>query len=881
MMRSLRIACALLPGAVLAPLAACGQEGAGSPALASASALYRTGKYADAIEAAQQRLAADSGDAVAAVTLLRALVDVGRVDEAVQVGARLSARAALAPRVGLPGGYALKARGRLAEAERAFQSAFQGPDSLLARYEVALLAFERGEHAAAEQQFDRFIDIYNAHRATLTGSDLRAVAMACRMLGRNDPQLFKDALRAFDEANARDTLELEGLVQLGEMFLDKFNGQDAQQAIDAVLAVNPNHPRALLAKAELMAFDGRGNGAELVARSLAVNGQSPEARARAAMQLIDVERYADASDEARKGLVVDSTAPAPLIVLAAARYLAGDRAGHQAALERAHGRLVGSADAEVVLADVAARNRLYREATIFARAGVDRDPKSARALALLGINQMRLGQVSEGGATLQRAFALDPYDVWVKNTLDLIDTFKDYTEVKTPRFVLAVETRDAPILELFVGPLAEMAYDSLSARYGYRPATPVRVELFRSHADFSVRTVGLAGLGALGVSFGSVVAMDSPAARKVGEFNWGSTLWHELAHTVTLGATDNRIPRWLSEGLSVHEERRARAGWGSDVSPSLIAAYKGGLLQPVSRLNDGFMRPRFAMEVPLSYSLASYVCEMIEQTHGIAGIRRLLEGYKQGRTSAEAFSAVVGTNAEEFDRRFDTWFRQRFAAEFRAVEGKSAPGGQARRAIDEEGVPWEGPLAETMRSAARAAADDKMDEAITYLTTAKRLFPGWADEGSAYHMLASIQLKRGDTAQAIAELSAISDRNESAFAENLQLARLRRATGDARGALAALERSVFITPFDVSVHDSLAVLAGATQQHQVAIRSRRAIVALQPSDRAGALYQLAVAYAAAGDVASARREVLRALDLAPNYEKAQELLLTLRKPEAP
>ena len=67
---------------------------------------------------------------------------------------------------------------------------------------------------------------------------------------------------------------------------------------------------------------------------------------------------------------------------------------------------------------------------------------------------------------------------------------------------------------------------------------PIRIEIYRSHEDFSVRTVGLSGLGALGVSFGRVVAMDSPAARRVGEFNWGSTLWHELGHVFTLGATE-------------------------------------------------------------------------------------------------------------------------------------------------------------------------------------------------------------------------------------------------------------------------------------------------------------------------------------------------------
>lgn len=869
-MRPLRLSLAMLM--VLAPVTGCAQEpgAAGVPV----EQLYRTGRYGDAIAGAERALAADSGNTAAAIVLVRALTDLGRVDDAIRAGERLMMRPVLRDRVALYQGYALKARGRLAEAAAAFALA-RGPEALLGRYEGARLAFDRGEIDPAMRTFDEFIDIYNARRTQLSGADLRAVALACRMLGRNDPQLFKDALRAFDEANARDTLELEGQVQLAEMALEKFDPGIAREALDKVLAVNPDHPRALLAMARTDAFENRPGATARLQKSLGLNGSSAEGRALAAMQLIDVERYADAAAEAMRGLEVDSGAPAPLVALAAARYLAGDRAGHQEALDRAHRRLVGSAEAEVTLADVAARNRLYREAVAFAGAGAQRDARSARALALLGINQLRIGQVQEGTATLTKAFEIDPYDAWVKNTLDLLDTFKDYTEITTPRFVIMAEKKDAALLELFVGPLAELAYDSLAARYGYRPPTPVRIELFRSHDDFSVRTVGLGGLGALGVSFGGVIAMDSPAARKVGEFNWGSTLWHEIGHTFTLGATENRIPRWLSEGLSVYEERRARPGWGSDVSPTLIAAYKASRLHPVSRLNDGFMRPRYAEEVPLSYALASYVCEMIERDHGVAGIRRLLDAYRAGKGTAEAFQAVAGTGMDALDRKFDSWFRERFRTEFTAVEAKVR--GEGEQAT----LHWEGPLYDAVRASVRAVAREQWDEAVRSLERAKALFPAYADAGSAYHLLAELYLKRGDKVKAIGELSAISARNEAAFAENVRLAGLHREAGDVKGAVAALERTLFITPFDAGVHDTLATLAAASGAHAAAIRSRRALVALDPTDRVEALYLLAKAYADAGDAAAARREVLRALDLAPNYEKAQELLLMLRKPEAP
>jgi Tfp pilus assembly protein PilF len=51
---------------------------------------------------------------------------------------------------------------------------------------------------------------------------------------------------------------------------------------------------------------------------------------------------------------------------------------------------------------------------------------------------------------------------------------------------------------------------------------------------------------------------------------------------------------------------------------------------------------------------------------------------------------------------------------------------------------------------------------------------------------------------------------------------------------------------------------------------------LDPVDRAEAEYQLALVYFQAGDLRQARRVVLRALERAPNFEKALDLLLNIR-----
>ena len=110
----------------------------------------------------------------------------------------------------------------------------------------------------------------------------------------------------------------------------------------------------------------------------------------------------------------------------------------------------------------------------------------------------------------------------------------------------------------------------------------------------------------------------------------------------------------------------------------------------------------------------------------------------------------------------------------------------------------------------------------------------------------------------------------------LELAALQESAGDIAGAAATLDRALYIYPFDPVVHTRLAEHFGRTNQHANAVRERAAVVALNPVDKAEALYQLAAAHARAGDRNAARRDVLRALEVAPSFEKAQELLLELQ-----
>ena len=109
-------------------------------------------------------------------------------------------------------------------------------------------------------------------------------------------------------------------------------------------------------------------------------------------------------------------------------------------------------------------------------------------------------------------------------------------------------------------------------------------------------------IGALGACFGRVVTMDSPRARPPGEFQWEATLWHELAHVITLQMSNQRVPRWLTEGISVYEEKRARPEWGREMDVAFAARSTRGETMKLRDLNAAFNDPKL---ISLAYFQAS------------------------------------------------------------------------------------------------------------------------------------------------------------------------------------------------------------------------------------------------------------------------------------
>lgn len=431
------------------------------------------------------------------------------------------------------------------------------------------------------------------------------------------------------------------------------------------------------------------------------------------------------------------------------------------------------------------------------------------------------------------------------------------------------------------------------ARYQYTPPTPVRIELFPSSQDFSVRALGLSGLGALGVSFGPTLVMDSPSAREPGEFNWRSVLWHELTHTFHLELTDHEVPRWFSEGLAMREQRVEDERWGFKPSVTFFQAYEADRMPPLSNLTEGLIRPQFPGQVGLTYLQASYVFDWIEGEWGFVAIRDILDGYRADRTTAQLFREHLGLSMREADAAFDLYVRERFATEFAATAGpleeevmEDETGGdlvfggrtddasiqmlEAAVAANPGSFRFQLSLGQTLLEAGR------LDEAEEHLRAALRLFPGFEGANGPLAGLARIHEERGEMQQAADALRSLGYLSERAFAVPLREAELRRELADAEGERDALRRAAEVFPFQLDLQTRRAAVAEELDDPVEWVRARRAILGLAPVDRAEAHFQLARALQAAGDRSEARTQVLRALEIAPTFDEALELLLVLR-----
>ena len=136
-------------------------------------------------------------------------------------------------------------------------------------------------------------------------------------------------------------------------------------------------------------------------------------------------------------------------------------------------------------------------------------------------------------------------------------------------------------------------------------------------------------------------------------------------------------------------------------------------------------------------------------------------------------------------------------------------------------------------------------------------------------------MARGDSARAIEAFEGTLAREGANVDAARQLAALLDGAGDHARAAKAWARVAEIDPFDATASAILGRRALDSRDAESASRWFRAALAAGPSDRAAAHCDLAESYLATGRSPEAKRQVLAALEVAPTYARAQDLLLAI------
>ncbi len=679
-------------------------------------------------------------------------------------------------------------------------------------------------------------------------------------------------LEQWEQANSEFRLATEPAdskplykVRWGLLLRERFNDSDAADLFREALAKDPSNAQAYLGLALVSADAFDSHAAEYTAKAIALDPKladphelvahlAPEAHELLAdLALTNDDREAAAA-EADKAIALEPDAFDAMATHAALELLA-DRPPDAwfakiDAINPHYGEAYLRVGRQLEL------HYRYEDAVTYYRKAIAAEPRLWAAHSALGIDLMRLGKEDEPRAELELSYNNGYRDAATVNSLRLLDSYKDFDTIRDGNIILKLNKSESALLLPYMQSELHIILATYEKKYQMTLPGPVQVEVYPNHEDFAVRTMGMPGLGALGVTFGEVVAMDSPSARKPGDFNWGSTLWHEMSHVFILTATNHRVPRWFTEGLAVHEEGRRSPEWRNRVTPEVLVAIRDKKLLPLDRLDRGFVFPDYPAQVIVSYFQAGTICDFISEKWGEGKLLDIVHAYAHLETTDHAIEQNLGLTAEQFDQQYFAWIDKQYGAEAAHFDQ------------------WR----EKLKALEAAAEQKKSNAVLQEAPVVLALYPEYVDNANAYELLAEEDALGGDAKAEAAVLTEYEHQGGQSPDMLKRLASLEESAGQPAEAIATLQWLNYIYPVkDEDLHRHLGDLLYAQKEYYGAIREYNAALASNPVDKAGAEFNLARAYFAAGQKDKAQDSVLAALEVAPGYRPAQKLLLELQQ----
>ncbi len=769
--------------------------------------------------------------------------------------------------------------GRSAEALRILEQVVTGnttpPIRALVQY-GSLLQFV-GRRDEANGPLGAAISRYDAG-LVFDAEEIAMVALASWLLDR-----FHDANSLFSEATRVDPRNLEAQVLWGDLFMEKFNVPDAEQSYNAALDINRRYGPALIGQAKI-------NGGE---RSLNF-ALSVKALETLGTLLVLNDRQEEAEPFLDRALEINPESLKALSLKAAQAALREDFTAFAELEARVNAFSPNNPYFYGDIAEAFGNNYRFTEAVGYARQAIAANPAYWQGHTLLGTNLIRLGQEEAGRDALELAFDNDPFNVMTSNMLKVFDTLEEYVTLRTEHFEVRMSPEDSVVLWPYMAPLIEENWTTLTAKYGFEPEAPVLIEVFERTEDFAVRSVGLPDIGPLvGICFGKVVTLISPGTL---DANWQEILWHELVHVFTLQMTNNRMPRWLSEGISVWEEHEARPEWGRRQGIELVRAAKAEKLLPVASLNEGFTGANSNEDLGFAYFQSYLVVDFIAKEYGFDKMIELIRQYGLIKEESEMFRTVFGMPVEDFDADFRAWIDRRVDeinvyvhTEDSPDEGAAHGHGQRENSSAVMAELYNNAsLKQHMRQRVQDQPRDfqahlqlgivlfkeeAFEEAEVHLEIAHEILPDYSGYPSPPLVLSQIYQRLGNEEARIEQLKIMMQNHQHDYDSAVLLARLALDAGNIEEAHYYTNRALSVSPYRLDVHEVGAKIADQTENYPMAVREYEVLATLDRNDPVEAKTNLAQAYMKNGQAAEAKRNILTALEIAPSYQRAQQVLL--------
>lgn len=731
----------------------------------------------------------------------------------------------------------------------------------------------QNDTAGANEQLSEMQQLVEMRSAYLHNNEPVALGRALLLLGV-EPRLVLD--NCFRPAETLVPPLREAFLASGQLALDKHDFALAADVFRAGLKKFPDDPDLHWGLAKAFESGDRSQMLAAIQAALDVNPQHIPSLLLLADHLIDAEEYDEAAKQLDIILKVNPHRPEALAYRAVLAHLRNDPAGEQKFRDAALAYWKSNPQVDYLIGYKLSQKYRFAEGAAAQKRALEFDPTYLPARRELAEDLLRLGQDDDGWKLADEVHARDDYDVEIYNLVTLHDQIVKYEKLTNADFIVRMQPHEAQLYGASVLDLLSQAKATLSQKYGVELNQRTLVDIFPDQKDFGVRTFGMPdNPGYLGVCFGSVITANSPASQAANPANWKDVLWHEFCHVITLNETKNRMPRWLSEGISVYEERQASPAWGERMDLAYREMILHGELTALSELSGAFLAPKDSQHLQFAYFESSLVVEYIVQQYGLDTLKQILRDLGDGK---EVYAAIAAHTAPLPD------LEKKFAAYARAQAENLAPG------VDLEKPPAEqsDADAETWKQkhpknyyvrfehAEKLLEDKNWAEAKTVLEPLAVDYAGERRADNPLWLLSLAERHLGDTNAELATLQKFAEHEADFVDLYARLIEITQSRQDWPAVTKYAQLLLAVNPLIATPYTALAEAGAASGQNDLAIDANRKLLLLNPPDTVKVHFQLARLLHARGDSEKeAKRQVLQALEDAPRYRDAQQLLLEI------